>query len=31
MTAGLIALEVLGYIVIVKVFPIFSGAPRHAA
>jgi Ni/Fe-hydrogenase subunit HybB-like protein len=31
MTAGLIALEVLAYIVIVKVFPIFSGAPRHAA
>jgi len=31
MTAGLLALEVLSYIVIVKVFPIFSGAPRPAA
>jgi Ni/Fe-hydrogenase subunit HybB-like protein len=29
-TVGLLALEVLGYIVIVKLFPIFSGAPRRA-
>ena len=29
-TVGLLALEVLGYIVVVKLFPIFSGAPRRA-
>lgn len=29
-TVGLLAVEVLGYIVIVKLFPIFSGAPRRA-
>ncbi len=30
-TLGLVALEIAGYIVIVKLFPIFSGAPRRAA
>ncbi len=30
-TLGLVAFEIMGYIVIVKVFPIFSGAPRRAA
>jgi Ni/Fe-hydrogenase subunit HybB-like protein len=30
-TAGLIALEIVGYLVIVKTFPIFSGTPRRAA
>ena len=30
-TLGLVALEIVAYIVIVKVFPIFSGAPRRAA
>ena len=30
-TVGLLALEVLGYVVIVKLFPILSGAPRRAA
>ena len=29
-TLGLVALEIAGYIVIVKLFPIFSGAPRRA-
>jgi Ni/Fe-hydrogenase subunit HybB-like protein len=29
-TLGLVALEIAGYIVIVKVFPIFSGVPRRA-
>jgi Ni/Fe-hydrogenase subunit HybB-like protein len=29
-TLGLMALEIAGYIVIVKVFPIFSGVPRRA-
>jgi Ni/Fe-hydrogenase subunit HybB-like protein len=30
-TGGLIALEIIGYLVIVKTFPIFSGMPRRAA
>ena len=30
-TLGLVALEIGGYLVIVKTFPIFSGAPRPAA
>jgi Ni/Fe-hydrogenase subunit HybB-like protein len=30
-TAGLVSLEILAYIVIVKVFPILSGPPRRAA
>jgi Ni/Fe-hydrogenase subunit HybB-like protein len=30
-SVGLVALEILGYIVIVKMFPILSGAPRRAA
>jgi Ni/Fe-hydrogenase subunit HybB-like protein len=30
-TVGLVSLEILGYIVIVKYFPIFSGQPRPAA
>jgi Ni/Fe-hydrogenase subunit HybB-like protein len=30
-TGSLIALEIIGYLVIVKTFPIFSGMPRRAA
>ena len=30
-TAGLVSLEILVYVVIVKVFPILSGSPRRAA
>jgi len=30
-TIGLVALEIIGYLVIVKTFPIFSGAPRRPA
>jgi Ni/Fe-hydrogenase subunit HybB-like protein len=30
-TLGLVALEILAYVTIVKVFPILSGAPRAAA
>ena len=29
-TVGLVAFEILGYLVIVKTFPIFSGTPRRA-
>jgi Ni/Fe-hydrogenase subunit HybB-like protein len=30
-TIGLVSLEVIGYVAIVKLFPIFSGVPRRAA